>query len=89
MALGGFLIGTKYQGAHNEYFAGLMGPNGEHVTVKRLGSCCSFVDLTLPLGGGLLDMYKFTYKGIKKPVVIYVNFYKFEQPLAPAGFNLF
>ncbi len=66
VALADFLIGTKNQGAHLECFEGLTGPNGEHVTVTRLGSCCSFVDPALPLGGGLLDRYKLTYKGIKK-----------------------
>lgn len=86
--LGGFLRGTKYEGAHAEYFEGLKGPNGEHVYVKRLGSCCAFDDYTMPFGGGLLDKYELTYNGLSKPIVIYVNLYKFVKPMAPMGLVL-
>jgi hypothetical protein len=86
--LGGFLRGTKYEGAHVEYFNSLQGPNGEQVQVKRLGSCCSFEDASMPFGGGLLDMYELTYNGISQPMVIYVNLYKFVKPMAPIGFAL-
>lgn len=86
--LGGFLRGTKYEGAHIEYFQSLIGPNGEDVSVSRLGSCCEFIDESLPLGGGLLDRYQLSYEGIDKPIVVYVNLYKFEQPKAPIGFAL-
>jgi len=85
--LGGFLRGTKYEGAHIEYFQGLQGPNGEQVQVKRLGSCCAFEDPSMPFGG-LLDMYELTYNGISKPIVIYVNLYKFVKPMAPKGLVL-
>lgn len=87
--LGGFLLGTKYEGAHIEYFQSLLGPNGEEVEVRRLGSCCSFEDQNLPFGGGLLDIYELTYEGLSNPVIIYVNLYKFIQPMAPKGFVLF
>lgn len=86
--LGGFLRGSKYEGAHIDYFQSLEGPNGETVEVKRLGSCCAFEDATMPFGGGMLDRYQLSYNGIKKPVVIYVNLYKFNKPLAPKGFLL-
>jgi hypothetical protein len=86
--LGGFLQGTKSAGAHIEYFEGLLGPNGEEVSIQRLGRCCAFEDKTMPFGGGLLDRYQLTYKGQKKPAVIYVNLYKFNKPLAPKGFAL-
>ncbi|WP_016957287.1 hypothetical protein [Catenovulum agarivorans] len=86
--LGGFLLGTKYEGAHIEYFQSLMGPNGETVKVKRLGSCCAFEDPSMPFGGGLLDRYELSYKGQSKPVIIYVNLYKFNKPVAPQGFIL-
>ncbi|WP_440906602.1 hypothetical protein ACMZOO_17920 (plasmid) [Catenovulum sp. SX2] len=86
--LGGFLRGTKYEGAHIEYFQSLLGPNGEAVQVKRLGSCCPFEDPSMPFGGGLLDQYELSYKGLPKPVVIYVNLYKFNKPIAPKGFTL-
>jgi hypothetical protein len=86
--LGGFMRGTKYEGAHFEYFRSLLGPQGQKVKVERLGSCCEFEDASLPLGGGLLDRYELTYEGQKKPAVIYVNLYRFEQPKAPQGFTL-
>ena len=86
--LGGFLRDTKYAGAHIEYFNNLVGPNGEPVNAQRLGSCCGFEDSSLPFGGGMLDRYQLTYDGQDKPVVIYVNLYKFEQPRAPLGFAL-
>lgn len=86
--LGGFLTGSKYSGAHAEYFENLVGPHGEPVSVERLGSCCAFEDESLPFGGGLLDMYQLSYEGQDKPVVIYVNLYRFARPLAPVGFAL-
>lgn len=86
--LGGFLSGTKSKGAHVEYFQSLLGPSGEQVRVRRLGSCCPFEDPSLMLGGGMLDRYELTYEGISEPAVIYVNLYKFEKPMAPVGFAL-
>jgi hypothetical protein len=86
--LGGFLRGTKYEGVHVEYFQSLLGPNGERVQVKRLGSCCAFEDSSMPFGGGLLDKYELTYKGVSKPIIIYVNLYKFVKPMAPKGLVL-
>ncbi len=86
--LGGFLRGTKYEGAHYDYFDGLLGPHGERVMVERVGSCCGFEDSSMPFGGGMLDRYRLSYEGIKKPVIVYVNLYKFEKPMAPQGFAL-
>lgn len=86
--LGGFLWGTKFEGSHIQYFEGLMGPNGEQVRVQRLGSCCEFIDSSMPMGGGLLDMYQLSYDGIPEPKVIYVNLYKFKKPMAPKNFVL-
>ena len=86
--LGGFLLETKYRGIHREYFANLVGPKWQEVKAVRLGSCCGFVDESLPFGTGLLDMYELSYEGQKKPVVVYVNLYKYESPKAPLGFGL-
>ncbi|WP_207801117.1 MULTISPECIES: hypothetical protein [Gammaproteobacteria] len=86
--LGGFLRGTRSEGAHIDYFESLTGPNGEKVEVHRLGSCCGFEDDSLPFGGGLLDRYHLSYRGIPEPVVIYVNLYRFNKPMAPMGFLL-
>ena len=86
--LGGFMRGTKHAGYHIEYFSSLVGPQGQSVSYRRLGRCCAFRDISLPFGAGFLDKYELTYKGINKPVVIYVNLYKYEQPKAPKGFRL-
>lgn len=86
--LGGFMVNSKYAGKHSEYFEGLMGPHGEQVQVERLGSCCMFEDDSLELGGGLLDRYQLSYEGLKQPMIIYVNLYQFERPMAPQGFIL-
>lgn len=34
--LGGFMRGTKYEGAHFEYFSSLLGPQGQKVKVEQL-----------------------------------------------------
>jgi len=86
--LGGFMLGTQYQGLHYTYFENLIGPQWQKVEVERLGSCCGFSDPELPFGGGLLDMYQLSYEGQKEPVVVFVNLYKYETPKAPIGFGL-
>ncbi|MFD2095121.1 hypothetical protein ACFSJ3_03930 [Corallincola platygyrae] len=86
--LGGFMLGTEYEGRHKEYFEGLLGPNGERVQWRRLGSCCAFKDSSLAFGGGLLDVYELSYEGLAEPIHLYVNLYYFEKPMAPVGFTL-
>lgn len=82
------MLGTEYEGFHYKYFQSLVGPKGQQVNAKRLGSCCGFVDSSQPFGGsGLLDKYELTFEGQKMPVVIYVNLYKHEAPKAPSGFG--
>lgn len=88
LLLGGFLFGTDSQDYHYIYFNRLRGPSGQEVSVKRAGSCCGFKDEKLPFGGGMLDLYELTYEGLEKPVIVYVNLYRFEEPKAPQGFIL-
>jgi len=86
--LGGFMRGTKHSGYHREFFSKLVGPNGQRVKSRRLGRCCAFLDKSLPFGAGFLDKYELSYKGNSRPVVIYVDLYKYDQPRAPQGFRL-
>jgi hypothetical protein len=80
-------VGGGPRGEH-EYLQWLRGPEGQRLRYKRLGSCCGFTDPSLPLGGGLLDMYEVTYDGLEKPVTLYLDMYRREDPRAPAGFRL-
>lgn len=85
--LGSFVRGDNYKGIHYLYFDSLTGPNGEKVSVRRLGTCCPFDDPSMSFGGALLDRFELSYEGIEKPVIIYVDLYKYNQPMAPKGFN--
>jgi hypothetical protein len=80
-------VGEGPKGEH-EYLQWLRGPEGQKLRYVRRGSCCGFTDPSLPLGGGLLDMYEVTYDGLEKPVVLYLDMYRRDDPRAPAGFRL-
>ena len=71
------------------YLKSLRGPKGQKIKFKRLGSCCHF---ETPNGFidnmGLLDRYEVTYRGLKKPVILYLNGYDHDEPRAPVGFTL-
>lgn len=69
------------------YLSALRGPNGEKVKFNRIGSCCMFECKAAMFGSGLLDKYEVKYKGLKEPVILYINGYEFEAPKAPAGFS--
>jgi len=71
-----------------EYLRHLRGPEGQKLRFERLGSCCGFEDSSLPFGGGMLDMYEVTYEGLEKPVTLYLDMYRREEPRAPTGFSL-
>jgi hypothetical protein len=80
-------VGGGPQG-EREYLRFLRGPEGQPLRFQRLGSCCGFSDPSLPLGGGLLDMYEVTYEGLEKPVTLFLDMYRREEPRAPSGFRL-
>jgi hypothetical protein len=80
-------VGGGPRGEH-EYLQWLRGPDGQQLRYKRLGSCCGFEDPSLPMGGGLLDMYEVTYDGLETPVTLYLDMYRREDPRAPTGFRL-
>lgn len=74
-------------GNEQAYLSALRGPNGEKVKFNRIGSCCKFESKTAIFGSGLLDQYEVKYKGLKEPVILYINSYDFETPKAPVGFT--
>lgn len=66
-----------------EYLQRLRGPKGQQLRFERRGSYSG-----PPPGGGLLDVYELTYDGLEKPVMIFLDMYRSEDPRAPAGFLL-
>jgi hypothetical protein len=80
-------VGGGVRGEH-EYLKALRGPKGQQLSYKRLGSYRSVTDPSLPSGSALLDMYAVTYEGLEKPVTLYLDMYRREDPRAPAGFRL-
>jgi hypothetical protein len=75
---------------HLLYLNSLRGPKGEVVEYERKGSCCEFEDKSLPLGGGLLDVYKIKVDGSGEVVTLYVDMYRNrKEPLQlPVGFTV-
>jgi hypothetical protein len=59
------------------YLDNLRGPGGEALAYTRLRS--------VPVGETILDEYKLT--GLGPPVVLYLDMYKYHEPLAPVGFT--
>lgn len=84
---GGFKAGPPHE---RFYLDQLRGPNGERISYRRLGSCCSFPSESDPYGGGTvpLDMYKVTYRGSTGEIIIYINMYDLVDPRAPVGFTV-
>lgn len=76
-------VGNEY-----DYLDQLCGPNGEKITYKRTKSCCEFDCPECDMGRGLLDQWSIEYMGIKKPMVIYLNGYRYKDPKAPKGLEL-
>lgn len=65
----------------------LLGPDGQELTYKRLGSCCPFETPNGIAGYGLLDMYEIEYEGLKEPIILYLNMYDSEELYVPVGFT--
>jgi hypothetical protein len=69
-----------------KFMNSLTGPNGEEISFRRLGSCCAFKTPNGFMGdGGLLDKFELTYKGLKEPIVLYLNMYDPGAVKAPKG----
>jgi hypothetical protein len=72
---GDFMSGPARERA---YLDALRGPNGEAITYERRGS--------VPGKETILDAYEITYPGLKKPVVLYLDQYRYSDLKAPIGF---
>jgi hypothetical protein len=72
---GGELFGGPTR--ERAYLENLRGPNGEPVSYERSGSL-NFEDT-------ILDEY--VIRGLKAPVTLYLDIYKFEELKAPVGFT--
>lgn len=67
----------------------LAGPGGEQISYHRLGSCCRFNTKNGQFGdSGMLDKYAVTYKGLDKPIILYINMYDSDVLKVPVGFSL-
>ncbi|MDU1891908.1 MAG: hypothetical protein E6767_14570 [Dysgonomonas sp.] len=83
--------GSKtFNGPRNErrFLNALMGAGGEPITYHRIGSCCGF-DTKNGMEGkhGLLDKYSVMHKGLKEPVILYINMYDSDLLKIPVGFK--
>jgi hypothetical protein len=67
------------------YLSALRGPNGEPLTIRRIGSCCAFRSKQAAFGKGYLDVYEIRYEGLAEPIKLYLNGYDSEAPFCPAG----
>ena len=72
---GGELFGGPAR--ERAYLDNLRGPNGEPISYERTGSL-NFEDT-------ILD--EFVITGLGAPVTLYLDSYKFEEPMAPVGFT--
>jgi hypothetical protein len=85
-------VGGKIEsGAKNEglFLNALLGPNGEDVKYRRLGSCCSVKSRNAIFGNSVpLDRYEVTYEGLSTPIFLYINMYDSDILMkAPKGFT--
>ncbi len=76
------------KGAHNTYrfLNSLLGPHGEKVHCKRVGTCCPFKTPNSPFGDtALLEVYEVTHEGASAAKRLYFNWYDPGEPLVPMG----
>lgn len=71
-----------YDGIAREeaYLDSLVGPQGQALTFIRLKSI-------LTESGETLDIYQVTYEGLTEPLILYLDMYHYEDPLAPLGLS--
>jgi hypothetical protein len=70
------------------FLESLRGPDGQKLKFKRLGSCCPYKSTNALFGDEVpLDKYEIKYRGLNEPIVMYLDFYDYEQPKIPVGFS--
>jgi hypothetical protein len=73
--------GSMYGPARERrYLDALLGPTGQPVRYKRIGS------MQAPDGTTILDGYAVIYDGLEKPTTLYIDEYHFSDLRAPIGF---
>lgn len=85
------MVGKQGGGPLDErrFLNALTGPNGEQISYFRLGSCCYFKTKNGLYGNsGLLDKYQLNYKGLKTPIILYINMYDSDTLQVPVGLKL-
>ncbi|WP_339919954.1 2-dehydro-3-deoxyphosphooctonate aldolase [uncultured Flavobacterium sp.] len=84
-----FFRSTNDDSINQERFLNaLAGPKGEKITFQKVESCCPFPTKRSEMGAGFLDVYEITWKGQKKPIVLYVNIYEKGALMVPMGLSL-
>ena len=83
----GGLPGSSGPGKELLFLNSLLGPQGQTIHFKRVGSCCKFETENSELGGGLLDVYEITYEGLDEPRTLYLNMYDPGPVYIPQGFT--
>ena len=63
------------------YMDALRGPDGQAIQYRRLGSGPKAPN------GGIVDIYEVTYPGLEKPITLYIDAYRYDDPRAPKGFT--
>jgi hypothetical protein len=82
---GGFADGKA---ATYSYLNALLGPEGQKLHYKRLGTCCFFKTPNSPFGDTApLEFFEVTYDGLAEPKRLYFNWYDAADPLIPVGLN--
>lgn len=80
-------VGGMSAEKQRRYLSSLAGPNGEELKFYRRGACCPYKSENSFLGNALVDVYEVTYKGLKKPKLIYISLYDSEELFIPKGFT--
>ncbi len=70
------------------FLKALAGPNGEDIIFKKIESCCPFPTKRYEMGAGFLDVYEIKWKGLTKPLKLYINIYERGFLLVPLGFSI-
>jgi len=84
-----FFRNTKDESINETRFLNaLAGPNGEKITYTRLETCCPFPTKRSDMGAGFLNVYELKWKGLKKPIKLYLNIYEKGILMVPLGLTL-
>jgi len=81
------MVGEQSVENQRRYISSLAGPDGQELFFKRTGSCCPYESKNGTLGTAIVDVFEVTYRGLKKPILLYISFYDKEPLYIPHGFT--